>query len=82
MNPLRQQHPMAMTIDWNLTGRERQIVDGLLRGFANKDIARQLHVSNQTIKNQLTTLYKKVGVSGRVELVLLAVKRGFVKTRN
>jgi DNA-binding NarL/FixJ family response regulator len=69
-------------LDWPLTDRVRQIIDDLLHGWANKEIAQHLGVSNQTIKNQLTTLYRKVGVSGRVELVLLAVKRGVTKIRN
>jgi len=63
----------------HLTGRERQIVDDLLHGRANKEIAQHLGVSSQTIKNQLTTLYRKLGVSGRVDLVMLAVKCGITK---
>jgi RNA polymerase sigma factor (sigma-70 family) len=58
-----------------LSRREKQIVDALLAGCTNKEIAQQLGVSDQTIKNQLTTLYKKMGVSSRLELVLLAMER-------
>jgi DNA-binding NarL/FixJ family response regulator len=58
-----------------LSRREKQIVDALLAGCTNKEIAHQLGVSDQTIKNQLTMLYKKMGVSSRLELVLLAMKR-------
>ena len=57
-----------------LSRRERQIVDALLAGSANKEIAARLGVSDQTIKNQLTTLYTKVGVTSRLELVLWAMK--------
>ncbi len=59
-----------------LTKREREIVDALLRGYSNKEIACHLGVSAETIKNQLTVLYKKAGVSGRLELVLRAVRGG------
>jgi DNA-binding NarL/FixJ family response regulator len=59
----------------NLSRREKQIIEALLKGRTNKEIAQQLGVSHQTIKNQLTTLYRKVGVSGRLELVLWAIKR-------
>jgi DNA-binding NarL/FixJ family response regulator len=52
-----------------LTKREQEIVAALLRGCANKEIARELGVSDQTVKNQLTTLFRKVGLSGRLELV-------------
>ena len=73
---------MDAVLDWQLTERDLQIIDDLLHGWANKEIARHLDVSNQTIKNQLTMLYRKVGVSGRVELVLFAVKRGVTGIRN
>jgi RNA polymerase sigma factor (sigma-70 family) len=59
-----------------LSRREKQIiVDALLAGCTNKEIAQQLGVGDQTVKNQLTTLYKKMGVSSRLELVLLAMER-------
>jgi two-component system nitrate/nitrite response regulator NarL len=58
-----------------LSPREKQIVDALLAGCTNKEVAQQLGVSDQTIKNQLTTLYKKVGVTSRLELVLWAMAR-------
>lgn len=58
-----------------LSRREKQIVDALLAGRTNKEIAQQLGVSDQTIKNQLTTLYRKVGVSSRLELVLWSMER-------
>ena len=58
-----------------LSPREKQIVDALLAGCTNKEIAQRLGVSDQTIKNQLTTLYRKVGVSGRLELVVWAIEQ-------
>ncbi len=58
-----------------LSRREKQIVDALLAGRTNKEIAQQLGVSDQTIKNQLTRLYRKVGVNSRLELVLWSMER-------
>jgi DNA-binding NarL/FixJ family response regulator len=55
-----------------LTKREQEIVAALMRGCANKEIARELGVSYQTVKNQLTTLFRKLGVAGRLELVTSA----------
>jgi DNA-binding NarL/FixJ family response regulator len=43
----------------DLTRRERQIVDLLLKGCSNKEIASRLRVSERTIKNQLSALYMK-----------------------
>jgi len=57
-----------------LTPREREIVESLLTGRTNKAIAREFGVTEQTIKNQLTTLFKKLGVGGRVELVTRVLK--------
>lgn len=59
-----------------LTRRQRQIVELLTEGLGNKAIAERLGVSGQTVKNQLSAIYQKTGVTNRVELVLLAVRTG------
>jgi DNA-binding NarL/FixJ family response regulator len=59
-----------------LTHRERQIVDLLLEGCSNKEIASRLSVSERTIKNQLSALYRKTKVRSRLELALWAVRSG------
>ena len=65
-----------------LTRRERQIVALLMEGCANKEIAARLATSEQTIKNQLSTLYRKARVSSRLELVLLVqTARGVTAAR-
>ena len=56
---------------FHVTRREQEILDLLMEGCANKEIASRLGVSDQTIKNQLSTLYHKAGVGSRLELVLL-----------
>jgi two-component system response regulator FixJ len=61
----------------SLTRRERQILDLLLKGFSNKEIASRLSVSERTINNQLSALYRKTKVRSRLELALLAVRTGF-----
>jgi DNA-binding NarL/FixJ family response regulator len=61
---------------FRLAARERQIVDLLVEGCTNKEIASRLSVSDQTVKNRLTVLYRKTGVSGRVALAVFAVRSG------
>lgn len=61
-----------------LPRRERQIVDLLLKGLSNKEIASRLSVSERTIKNQLSALYRKTNVRSRLELALWAVRSGLV----
>lgn len=53
-----------------LTGRERTIISYLVQGWRNREIGRQLSIREQTVKNHLRSIYDKVGVSDRLELVL------------
>ena len=53
----------------SLTKAERQIVDQLLRGCSDREIARQRGTSHHTVANQLRSLFRKLGVSSRAELV-------------
>ena len=66
-----------MTQTPHLTPRERQIVRAVARGLTNRAIAAELRISQQTVKNQLSTLYQKLGVTSRVQLVVFAIRRGF-----
>ena len=53
-----------------LSVREQQLVDGLLRGLANKEIASELQLTEKTVKHYMTNLMKKLHVKNRVEVVL------------
>ncbi|MGH9406662.1 MAG: LuxR C-terminal-related transcriptional regulator [Terriglobia bacterium] len=53
-----------------LTQREKTIISYLVQGWRNREIAEQLSISEQTVKNHLRAVYDKVGVSDRLELVL------------
>jgi DNA-binding NarL/FixJ family response regulator len=53
-----------------LTPRERDLVEEIRAGRSNKAIAANLGVKEQTIRNQLTVLFRKLGVSSRLELVV------------
>ncbi|MEZ5294439.1 MAG: response regulator transcription factor [Vicinamibacterales bacterium] len=56
-----------------LTPRELQVVAALVGGASNAAIAGNLGLRPQTIKNRLSTIFDKVGVSSRLELALYAV---------
>lgn len=56
-----------------LTRRELQIVAAIVEGASNKDIGTQFGLSEQTVKNHLSHIFDKVGVSNRLELALFAV---------
>ena len=60
-----------------LTKRERDITRLIASGLANKDIALRLGLSEKTVRNHLSTIYSKLGLTNRLELGLLASKNGF-----
>jgi len=56
-----------------LTRREKTIISCLTQGWHNREIAHHLTITEQTVKNHLRSIYDKVGVSDRLELVLYAI---------
>ena len=55
-----------------LTGREREVVRMIAAGLRNRDIGERLSISENTVKVHLHNIYEKLGVEGRMELLLLA----------
>jgi len=62
-----------------LTTREREIVCQLARGFSNATLANELELSEATVKTHVNRVLTKLGVSSRVQAVVLAYESGFVK---
>ena len=58
-----------------LTKREEQVVRLVAEGLRNSEIARELGVSEHTVKNYLFRIFDKLGVSSRTELILYAVSK-------
>lgn len=56
----------------SLTGREREVVKMIAAGLRNRDIGERLSISENTVKVHLHNIYEKLGVEGRMELLLLA----------
>jgi two-component system response regulator DegU len=54
----------------DLTKREREIVSLICLGYRNKEIAQKLDISEQTVKSHCNRIYKKVGVTDRLQLAL------------
>jgi|SRR5882672_4160009 len=59
-----------------LTPREEQVVALVAEGLSNRDTARELGLSEHTVKKYLFRIFDKLGISSRVELVLYAVNHG------
>jgi DNA-binding NarL/FixJ family response regulator len=62
--------------DFGLSSREMQVIALIVAGYTNKDLARELGISENTAKHHLTNIFDKLGVSNRLELVLYAVDHG------
>jgi two-component system, NarL family, nitrate/nitrite response regulator NarL len=58
-----------------LTPREQQIASAIANGHTNRDIAARLGITEQTVKNHLTSIFEKVGVDSRLQLGLAMVRR-------
>lgn len=61
-----------------LTRRERDILAHLAKGYSNKDMAEAMFISEKTVKNHLTSIFKKLGVKDRTKAALYAIKNGLV----
>ncbi len=58
----------------DLTKKEREIVSLICHGYRNKEIAQKLDISEQTVKSHCNRIFKKVGVSDRLQLALYTHK--------
>ena len=59
-----------------LTARERQVLDGVVRGLLNKQIGEELGIAERTVKHHRTVLTQKLGVQSAAELALLVRDAG------
>ena len=62
-----------------LSGREIEVLEWVARGNSNKEVARALAISDQTVKNHITSILKKLSVNDRTAAVVHALKHGWIK---
>jgi DNA-binding NarL/FixJ family response regulator len=62
-----------------LTQRESEILNLVARGLTNKQIGYLLGISEQTVKNHLTSLLRKIGANDRTQAVVYALKHGWIR---
>jgi RNA polymerase sigma factor (sigma-70 family) len=65
-----------------LSEREKQVIRLIGQGFKNKKISDQLCISETTVRHHLSSIYKKLGVNDRLELLVFAHRLGLVTTPN
>ncbi|MGZ3673456.1 MAG: response regulator [Ktedonobacterales bacterium] len=61
-----------------LTNREREVLEGAAKGQRSKEIAAHLHITENTVKGHLATIYAKLGVDSRASAVAEALARGLL----
>jgi DNA-binding NarL/FixJ family response regulator len=64
--------PNRIHLDGRLTRREWEIVDGISRGFRNREIARRLKISEKTVKSHVNNIFRKLQVDNRFAVGLYA----------
>lgn len=62
----------------SLTQRERDVMQILLEGYSNKEIARRLVISERTVQTHLSNIFAKMNVTSRTEAVLAAMRDGWL----
>jgi DNA-binding NarL/FixJ family response regulator len=62
-----------------LSVREVEVLDCVAQGLSNKEIAEALFITEQTVKNHMTSVLRKLEVTDRVQAVLFAVKNGWIQ---
>lgn len=65
-----------------LTSREMEVLELIVRGASNKIIATTLGISHQTVKNHLTSIFRKLAVNDRTEAAMIALRRGWVRLQD
>jgi DNA-binding NarL/FixJ family response regulator len=65
----------------SLTARERAIVSVAVQhsGSGNHEVAQRLFISEHTLRNHLTSIYRKLNVSNRLEMYVYAIRHGLVQ---
>ncbi len=62
-----------------LSPREMEILQFVVRGLSNKEIASELQISHQTVKNHMTAILKKLNVQDRTQAAVTALRSGWVR---
>ncbi len=63
----------------SLTSRELEVLIKVANGMFNKEIATSLNISERTVKNHISNIFKKIGVSDRTQAAVFAIKNDIIK---
>lgn len=63
----------------SLTNREREVLVHVANGMFNKEIALNLNISERTVKNHISNIFKKINVNDRTQAAVFAIKNNLIK---
>lgn len=63
----------------SLTNRELEVLIQVVNGMFNKEIATNLNISERTVKNHISNIFKKIDVSDRTQAAVFAIKNNIIK---
>jgi DNA-binding NarL/FixJ family response regulator len=72
--PVRKDDEISM-----LTEREKEVLGLIAQGESNKNIAHKLFISEKTVKNHITSIFRKLKVDGRTQAAIFAIKKRMVE---
>ena len=78
---LRELQKEARSKEKLLSSREIEVLCALAEGLYNKEIASKLQISEKTVKNHVSNIFKKIGVSDRTQAAVYAIKHKFVEIK-
>lgn len=65
-----------------LSAREMEILKLITKGLSNKEIAKALGISRQTVKNHMTSILRKLAVNDRTQAAVYALRRGWIRLQD
>ena len=69
---------MTTTMEYRLSERETQVLDGMSRGLSNGEIGRELYLSEDTIKTHARRLFRKLNAADRAQAVAVGLRAGLI----
>lgn len=66
------------TVKEDITRRETEVLSYVARGYGNKQIASELSISEQTIKNHMSSILQKLDANDRTQAAVMALRKGWI----
>jgi len=74
--------PAKLPTNYNFSEREKEVLQLLAQGLSNADIAAQLYITEGTVRNYTSEIFKKWGVSDRTQAAIMALRYGLVDVQD